>query len=131
MTLQLCRFTLAFIWIYQGLVPKWLGPHPDEIAINLAAGATPAQAVFIARAGGTFEIALGMAILLCFRWRPLYALAALVVLVLHLVTAWVAPGFMATAFNAMTIDAAIVALCLIALAELSPPRATGRHAHAA
>jgi hypothetical protein len=40
MTLSLCRFALAFIWIYQGIVPKWLGPHDDELAMNQVLGAS-------------------------------------------------------------------------------------------
>lgn len=123
MSLQICRWALAFIWIYQGLVPKWLGPHPDEIALNVAAGFTPEQAVLVARAGGTLEIALGLLILVAYRWRPVYAGAALLIVVLHGLTTVVAPAYLMGAFNAMSINVAIVALCLVALGELAPRQA--------
>jgi len=63
MTLSLCRFALAFIWIYQGIVPKWLGPHDDELAMNQVLGASHEQAVWIAYGGGALEVGLGLAIL--------------------------------------------------------------------
>ncbi len=56
MTLQLCRFSLAFIWIYQGIVPKWLGPHEDELAMNQVLGASHKQAMWIAYGGGDRSI---------------------------------------------------------------------------
>jgi hypothetical protein len=35
-TLQIARFTSAGVWTYQGLVPKLLGPHADEVAMIAA-----------------------------------------------------------------------------------------------
>lgn len=119
MTLALCRYSLAFIWIYQGLVPKWLGgPHPDELAMSFAIGATRDQAVLIARAGGTLEILLGIALLLWPRQRRLYGASLLAILGLHLALTLVAPGFLVSAFNGMTMHVAIAALSLIAWHEL-------------
>ena len=69
MTLSLCRFALAFIWIYQGIVPKWLGPHDDELAMNQVLGASHEQAVWIAYGGGALEVGLGLAILVWWRRR--------------------------------------------------------------
>ena len=67
MTLQLCRVALAFIWIYQGIVPKWLGPHDDELAMNQVLGASHEQAVWIAYGGGALEVLLGLTILVWWR----------------------------------------------------------------
>jgi hypothetical protein len=44
MNLQVCRFSIAFIWLYQGIVPKLLGPHADELRMNMALGLNEAQA---------------------------------------------------------------------------------------
>jgi hypothetical protein len=119
MTLALCRYSLAFIWIYQGLVPKWLGgPHPDELAMSFAIGASLEEAILIARAGGTTEIVLGVALLLWPRQRLLYGISLLAILGLHLALSLVAPGFLVSAFNGMTMHVAIGALSLIAWQEL-------------
>lgn len=117
MTLQICRWTLAFIWIYQGIVPKWLGPHPDELAINMAVGATLDQAMLISRIGGTVEILMGLAIFCLYRSPLVYAASGLAILALHVGLVLVAPVFLVGAFNAMTINAAIMALSLIAWHE--------------
>lgn len=119
MTLLLCRYSLAFIWIYQGLVPKWLGgPHPDELAMSFAIGATLDEAILIARGGGTLEILLGLALLLWPRQRLLYGASLLVILGFQLALSLVAPGFLVSAFNGMTMHVAIGALSLIAWHEL-------------
>lgn len=126
MTLQLCRYSLVFIWIYQGLVPKWLGgPHPDELAMSFAAGFTLDQAILIARAGGALEIGLGLALLLWPRQRLLYGISLLVIAGLHLALSVVAPSFLVSAFNGMTMHVAIAALSLIAWGELGAPVRAG------
>ena len=61
--LSICRFSLAFIWIYQGLVPKWLGPHADELSMNVLAGFAPEQAPVISYLARTLEVLLGLAML--------------------------------------------------------------------
>ncbi|MCC2637058.1 MAG: hypothetical protein K0Q68_777 [Moraxellaceae bacterium] len=119
MTLLLCRYSLAFIWIYQGLVPKWLaGPHPDELAMSFAIGATLDEAILIAHVGGALEIALGLALLLWPRQRLFHGISLLVILGFQLALSLVAPGFLVSAFNGMTMHVAIGALSLIAWHEL-------------
>lgn len=125
MTLQICRWTLSFIWIYQGIVPKWLGPHPDELAMNLAVGATLEQAMLISRVGGTLEILMGIGIFCLYRWAPVYLVSGLAILVLHAGVTLVAPAFLVSAFNAMTINVAIMALSLIAWREQVGANRTG------
>lgn len=122
MSLQICRWTLAFIWIYQGLVPKLLGPHADELAMNLAVGATLQQAVWISYIGGVLEIVLGLMIIFLYRWRLIYIASALTILGLHCFVVLVAPVLFAGAFNPMIINLAIAALSLIALGEVSAQR---------
>lgn len=122
MTLQLCRFALAFIWIYQGVVPKWLGPHEDELAMNLVSGVSHEQAVWIAYGGGVLEVLLGLAILVWWRRRWPYQLSAVGIGLLSLFVLWLAPQFLLAAFNAATINVAILVLSLIALVELKRDR---------
>ena len=121
MTLSLCRFALAFIWIYQGIVPKWLGPHDDELAMNQVLGASHEQAVWIAYGGGALEVLLGLTILVWWRHRWPYQLSALGIGVLSLFVLWLAPQFLLAAFNAATVNVAILALSAIALVELRRP----------
>jgi hypothetical protein len=119
-TLQTCRLVLAFIWIYQGLVPKWLGPHPDELAMNMALGLSLAQAEVLSYAGGGMEVALGLLVLVFYRQRWPYLATVAGMLLLYVFTLVYAPQFLISAFNATTINLAMTALALIALSELSP-----------
>lgn len=122
MTLLLCRFSLAFIWIYQGIVPKWLGPHEDELVMNQLLGASHEQAVWIAHGGGALEVLLGVAILVWWRRRWPYQLSAVGIGLLSLFVLWLAPQFLLAAFNAATINVGILVLSLIALVEFKRDR---------
>ncbi len=110
-----CRFAVAFVWIYQGLVPKLLGPHEDELAMNLALGISPAQATLVSYVAGSLEIALGVLVLILHRQRwPLW----LSIILMGLLLAYAAvatPGLLAAAFNPVTINVAVAALALVAL----------------
>lgn len=116
--LSICRFSLAFIWIYQGLVPKWLGPHADELSMNVLAGFTPEQAPVISYLAGTLEVLLGLAILLLHRHRWPYAVSAVFIASLYLFTVVMANQFLLSAFNATTVNLAVFSLSVIALVEL-------------
>ncbi|MDP2226492.1 MAG: DoxX-like family protein [Moraxellaceae bacterium] len=113
LSLQICRFTLAFIWMYQGIVPKWLGPHADELAINMATGATLEQAVQISRVGGTLEVMFGVLVFVAWRKPWVFALSALGIALLHAVVVVFQPALQLAAFNPVIINAAIMALSLI------------------
>jgi len=67
------RLALAFVWLYQGIVPKLILRHPDELALLRNAGLS-VPAAGIACAGiGCFEVVVGLALLLVWRSRlPLW-----------------------------------------------------------
>ena len=117
-TLSLCRFSLAFIWIYQGLVPKWLGPHEDELAMNMALGFDAAQAVWVSYIGGTLEVLLGLAILGFHRHRWPYWASAITITLLFVFTLIYMPQLLLAAFNPTTVNLAMAALSIIGLVEL-------------
>lgn len=124
LSLQVCRFALAFIWIYQGIVPKWLGPHADELALNMAAGATLEQAVLVARVGGTLEVLFGLLLFLAWRQAWVFALSALGIAFLHAVVMVLQPPLALAAFNPVIINVAIMALSLVGWHEARARRAS-------
>jgi hypothetical protein len=113
--LGICRFTVAFVWLYQGLVPKLLGPHADELAMNAALGLVGEERVWLSYAGGSLEVLLGIALLVFYRqrWPWLASLAGM--LVLYVFTLVLAPAFVIAAFNSTTVNLSVAALSLIAL----------------
>ena len=122
LTLQICRWSLAFIWIYQGLVPKWFGPHADELAMNMALGLDAHQAVLLAYTGGSLEVILGFALAIGFRKRWPYVVSATVIGLLTLFTVVVTPEYLGAAFNSVAVNLAIAALSAISLVQLAGPK---------
>jgi hypothetical protein len=118
MNLQVCRYVIAFIWVYQGIVPKLLGPHVDELRMNMALGLTEAQAHILSYVGGGLEIGLGLLVLVFYRSRWPYIATIAALLGLFVFTLVFVPDFTVSAFNSTTVNLAVCALAVIALAEL-------------
>ena len=118
MNLQVCRFSLGFIWLYQGIVPKLLGPHADELRMNMALGLSHAQAHLLSYVGGAMEVALGLLVVVFYRQRWPYIVTIAALLGLFAFTLFLVPAFTVSAFNSTTINLAMCALAVIALSEL-------------
>lgn len=118
MNLQVCRYVIAFVWLYQGIVPKLLGPHADELRMNMALGLTEAQAHMLSYVGGGLEIGLGFLVLIFYRSRWSYFATIAVLLGLFAFTLVFVPEFVVSAFNSTTVNLAVCALAVIALKEL-------------
>lgn len=113
--LQICRFSLAGIWIYQGLVPKLLGPHADEITMNQSIQPfwlSPEQIAFYAGVG---EVLFGVLLFVCYRKKWVYRLTIFAMLGLFLAALVLTPQFVTSAFNAFTLNLACFALAWVAL----------------
>ena len=119
------RLALAFIWIYHGLVPKLLLQHPDELALLVRAGVSPAAAPALVRVLGVVEIALGLALLLAWRSRRLLLATIALMLLATAGVAWTSPTSLVAAFNPLTLNLAVAVLALagyLAGAELPSAR---------
>ena len=108
------RLALAFVWLYQGVVPKLIFQHPDELTLlggaHLSGPAARAACVAI----GWAEVVVGLVVLLAWRsrwplWLTLVAMPAAV-----LAVAIQSPGFLAAAFNPVSLNVSMVALAVIA-----------------
>lgn len=113
----LARYTLGFIFIYHGLVPKILFISETELALNRAhdfLGIAPDR---IALMGGLAEIVLGLLIVLYRRaiWPVLLAMLGLLLLLLDV--ALMMPQLLVEAFNPVTINVAGLVLGWIAWRE--------------
>lgn len=110
----LARYTLGFIFIYHGLVPKILFLSQTELAINQAhhfLGIAPEK---IALLGGVAEIGLGLLIVLYRQviWPVILAMLGLVLLLLDIMI--MMPQLLVEAFNPVTINIAGMVLGWIA-----------------
>ena len=121
---RLCNLTVAGIWLYQGLVPKLLGPHRDELAMSGAFGIPPDLQAPASYAAGVAELLLGVCILLVQRraWPQLVSAVATAVL-LGFVAIY-APSYLSGAFNPVVMNAASIALSIVALVALRTERSS-------
>ncbi|WP_390208355.1 DoxX-like family protein [Halocatena marina] len=107
----LSRVTLAFVWIFLGLVPKLLVRHPTERA--LTAATVPASLVDPAlTALGSVEIGFGLFLLLSWRWRWPLVLSAILPPVLTFGALAARPGVFVGPFSPLISTLALVILAL-------------------
>ena len=111
----LCRLAVAFVWIYHGLVPKLLGPHEDELAMNMALGLSVEQAHTLAYVAGAGEVAFGVLILILWkrRWPLLFSAAAMLGLLMFALM--FAPALAVGAFNPVTTNLCVFVLSVVSL----------------
>ena len=114
----LCRYTAAFIWGYQGLVPKLLGPHTDEIALIRASGLPGEHAVRIAQLAGISELALAFALLLYGAHEWPHWVAILTLLAFLLMVCVYAPQYLSGAFNPVAMNISLGMLSVVSVAAM-------------
>lgn len=112
--LLVSRIALAFVWIYQGAVPKLVCPSPVELGLLAHLG--PLYG-FMCSVMGYGEMAFGLLLLLTpWRWPFLLNIAAMLSLFgfvsLH------EPHLLVEAFNPVTLNVTVIALSIIAYREM-------------
>lgn len=115
---RLCNFTVGCIWLYQGAVPKLLGPHSDELAMSSAFGVPPEFQVPISYAAGVGEVLLGLCILLVQQRGWPQFISAIATTVLLGFVAIYTPNYLVGAFNPVVMNGASIALSIVALLAL-------------
>jgi hypothetical protein len=105
----LARLTIAFVWIWHGLVPKLLFHHPEELATLREAHFSTHWLPWI----GTAEIAMGILNLVTWNFRPILLLDALCMVLLTLCVAIYSPEYLPAAFNPITLNLSVLMLCVI------------------
>jgi hypothetical protein len=113
------RVALAVVFAYQGLVPKLLVRHADEIAMMAAAG-VPAHATFLAVAAlGFAELALAAVILVAWSrlWPVWVCLIAMPIATIGVTIS--SPGNFVAAFNPFSLNVCVAALATIDLVVMA------------
>lgn len=111
----IARGTLAFVWLYQGVVPKLLVQHADEMTMIQQAGISANSAPLVVQVIGWGETVLGLAMLFRFRERwPLLLTIALMICA-SAAAAFNSPEFLVAAFNPISLNVLMSALALIGL----------------
>ena len=111
---QLSKFinlSLAFLWGYQGLVPKILFINPDEIAIWQTFGLSYAQAQLAGWGSGILECIFALLFLLSSS-KYLHYLSIFSLVFLFALVAFLIPNSLIRAFNPVVMNLAMISLSL-------------------
>ncbi|QTD42605.1 DoxX-like family protein [Sporosarcina sp. Te-1] len=101
----------AFIWIYQGLMPKLVGMHPEERSmIGSTLHLTDAQSAKVVLAIGILEVLFGLLWIVYRRKKHLFALQIVVFPLLTLGALAANPGIAIDPFNPVTFNLALFVL---------------------
>jgi uncharacterized membrane protein YphA (DoxX/SURF4 family) len=110
----IARLTVAFVWLYHGLVPKLIFHHPDELLPLLQGGFSGDAAHAVVNIAGVLEVTLGLALLVWWRSRRLLLLTIALMLFALVGVAFTAPTLLVAAFNPVTLNLSMIALAVIA-----------------
>ena len=106
-------FLFAFVWMYQGIVPKLVFTHSEEVKmLSVMVGSTE-HSVFILKIIGLLEIIFGVLWLLPFPKRKVF-----VVHIFMLIALTIAAGFTNIAsftepFNPITLNILLIGLSIV------------------
>jgi len=114
----LAAATVAFVWIWHGVVPKLAGPHPDELAMLFEAGVSGAWLRPITQILGVAELAFGLAFLPLARRRWPWLLTISLMATATVGVLVNSPDRAIAAFNPVTLNAVLAALAAIGLLSL-------------
>lgn len=111
---QLSKFinlSLAFLWGYQGLIPKILFINPDEIAIWQTFGFSYAQAQLAGRGSGILECIFAL-LFLFNSSKYLHYLSIFSLVFLFALVAFLIPDSLIRAFNPVVMNLAMISLSI-------------------
>jgi hypothetical protein len=111
----IARATVAFVWLYQGAVPKLIARHRDELLMIQRTG-LPSSAVQPVCVGiGIAEVVLGLVLLLAWhaRWPLWFTIAAMPGALIAV--AATSPEFLSAPFNPAALNVATFALAAVVL----------------
>jgi hypothetical protein len=112
----LVRWSLAFIWLYHGFVPKLMLPSADELSMLQSAGIPPIALSFALILFGIAEVALGLAYLLLWRSRRLFLFTILGMIAATFGIMATSPHMLIAAFNPLTLNLCVAVLAFIGYA---------------
>jgi len=107
----IARLSIAFIWIWHGLVPKLIFHHFDEQTMLAQAGLPIHFLPWI----GALEIVFGLVVLATWNRRFFFVANILLMLAACVAVAINSPSYLAAAFNPVTLNLAVIALSVIGL----------------
>jgi len=112
--LKFINIVLAFLWIYQGLVPKLLFINADEIFVWQTIGLSFENAKLAGRASGIAEIIFGLLFLFSTH-KYIHYLSILGLFGLLLLIGFLKPSTLISPYNPVVMNISMISLSIIYL----------------
>jgi hypothetical protein len=110
LTYWLISFVFFVVWLYQGLVPKLIFSHPDEVSMLSALVGSSMDSVFLIKMIGIFEMAFAFVWILPNKKRWLFAVHGFLLFVLTVSALVANPESAIHPFNPVTFNVSLIAL---------------------
>jgi hypothetical protein len=107
---SLCRLALAFVWLYQGAIPKLIYQNRDELRMLRDAGLSDRYLPKVLSSLGWVEVCIGMILIIFWNSRWPFWLTIFAMLAAILGVSVVSPGYLNAAFNPASLNIAVAAL---------------------
>ena len=114
-----CRLSLGLVWLYEGLVPKWIFVRPDQVELVRRSGIYFGTPEFFLQLLGAAQVAFGLWLLHGFRERMAVAIATLGMWILIVLVARANPSMLTDPYGALIKDLCLTA-CAYTVWSLSP-----------
>lgn len=112
-TYYLICFLLSFVWIYQGLIPKILYTHPEEVQMLSDVIGSEYYTPLIIKIIGFLEIVFGVTWLLPFQKQKLFFLHIFILLILTVIAAIANITSFMQPFNPITLNIILIGFSII------------------
>ena len=117
--LLIIQFSLALLWIYQGLIPKLCFHAADELRIWQLQGLSSPLIQALINVSGGAEIIFGVLFCLFRQEKILHLLNILALLSLSVLIVALDPTYFTQAFNPFVMNTAMITLSIVALQLLN------------
>ncbi|MBK5425282.1 DoxX-like family protein [Bacillus sp. TH30] len=113
MTYWLVCFLVAFVWLYQGIVPKLMFTHSEEVKMLSALIGSNDSSIFILKIVGFLEIIWGVMWLLPFQKRKLFILHIVMLIGLTIVAGVTNIISFTQPFNPITLNFLLIGVSIV------------------
>ncbi|GAB6992204.1 DoxX-like family protein [Paenibacillus pini] len=108
MTYWIICCLIAFVWIYQGLVPKLITAHPEEISMLSSMAPVPGDGKLMIRIVGILEMVFGVIWLLPFSKRKWFLFHMIIVIGLTISAGMANLSSFVSPFNPVTLNVMLI-----------------------
>lgn len=111
----IARSTIAFVWMYHGVVPKLIFKHPDEAFPLISVGLSSSHAWTLVNIAAGSEIVMSVATIIFWKSKVPLLLTCCAMIAALLGVAFTAPQLLYAAFNPVTTSIMLFVLSVVAL----------------